>query len=115
MTEANETKPAKMPAVTVGRYDDDPTALGVVRSEDGRWQVVIDKDGYPVFYFQVQAEGGVTGWMCVDDMLHPDHEGVKGLMQGVFGEPCEDGPEAAAFHAEHQARIEAAARPCPRQ
>lgn len=108
------TATKKMPAVTVGRYEDDPTALGVVRAEDGSWQVVIDKDGFPVFYFRVQAEGEVTGMMCVDDMLHPDFEGVKGLMQGIFGEPCSDGPETDAFHEEHQARIVAAGRPCPR-
>jgi hypothetical protein len=112
--------PKKMPAITVGRYDEDPTALGVVRADDGSWQVVIDKDGFPVFYFRVQAEplteGGppTAGWMCVDDMLPPEMEGVKGLMQGVFGQPCPEGPEADAAFEEFQQRIEAAGRPCPR-
>ncbi len=102
-----------LPAITIARYDADPTALGVIRPADDSWQLVIDKDGYPVFYFRVKVEDGVTGMMCVDDMLHPDMEGVRGLMQGTFGEPCE-GAEADKCFEEFQQRIGTANRPCPR-
>jgi hypothetical protein len=116
MEQQNETPteaPKSLPAITIARYDADPTALGVIRPADDSWQLVIDKDGYPVFYFRVQAEDGETGLMCVDDVLPPEMDGVKGLMQGTFGEPCTE-EEAEKAHAEFMQRIEAAARPCPR-
>jgi hypothetical protein len=111
--ETATTAPAAMPAITIGRYDNDPTALGVIRPADDSWQLVIDKDGFPVFYFRVKTEEGETGLMCVDDVLPPEMDGVKGLMLGAFGDECTE-EEAEKAHAEFQARIEASARPCPR-
>jgi len=69
-----EKEPITMQSITIGRFDKDPEAQGVIKPEDGRWQLVLDKDGYPHLYLQVKIAGGggeeqTTGMLCLDDML----------------------------------------------
>ncbi len=123
MEQQNETTtqaPASMPAITIGRFDADPTALGVIRPADDSWQLVIDKDGYPVFYFRVNVGTdaapdvvAATAMMCVDDLLPPEMGGLKDIMKSIFsGEPTPE--EAQECFDEFQERIATANRPCPR-
>ena len=70
--------------VTVGRFAEDPDAQGVVRADDGSWQVVIDRDGYPHLYVRVKAEGEdvpdgkAEGLMCIEDLL-PDDMSIRSI------------------------------------
>jgi len=103
-----------MQNITIGRCESDPTAQGVIRPADDSWQLVLDKDGYPVLYVRVKLGGEEgTGMLCIDDMLPPDVS-TRDLMQGEFCEPVSAEDEAAA-HAEHVARVERDGRPCPRE
>lgn len=105
--------------VTVGRFADDPTAQGVIRPDDGSWQLVVDRDGHPHLYLRVQVEadasevpgGASAGWLCLEDLL-PDDLKVRDLMRGGFGGRLPPDEETAA-HAEYLAR-EKSPIPCPR-
>jgi hypothetical protein len=99
----------------IGRFADDPQAQGVVKPDDGRWQLVIDREGYPHLYVQVNTtddDGKPTkGLLALEDML-PDKLTVRDLMDGgEFGgrlPPEEEAEAYAAFQAEER-RI-----PCPK-
>ncbi len=39
-----------MQNIIIGRFESDPEAQGVIRPEDGSWQLVLDKDGIPHLY-----------------------------------------------------------------
>ena len=101
--------------ITIGRFDADPQAQGVVRPEDGSWQVVIDKDGFPHFYIKVKCEDtGHTGMLCLEDML--DGEGdvtIRDLMTSTFGGHLSGEEEAEALR-EYMERKERTGVPCPR-
>jgi len=102
--------------ITIGRFEDDPEAQGVVRPEDGRWQLVIDKDGYPHLYIQVNIEHEGSkgkGLLCIDDMLHGKMS-IRDLMDGgeAFGIPTPE-DEAAAYQ-EFLDDRKANPIPCPR-
>ena len=78
-----------MQNITIGRFDADPTAQGVIKPADGRWQLVLDKDGYPHLYVEVKVEDGagsiIPGMLCLDDVL-PAKMTVRDLMDGgAFG------------------------------
>jgi len=103
--------------ISIGRFDEDPQAQGVVKPEDGRWQLVIDKDGYPHLYVQVNVEDDngklVKGLLCLDDML-PEGLSIRGLMdEGSFGGKLSPEDEAAA-EAEFLADRRVRGIPCPR-
>lgn len=107
-----------MQNITIGRYEEDPQAQGVIRPEDGRWQLVIDKEGYPHLYVQVQienddGEGTHPGMLAIEDMLH-DKMTIKDLMDGgVFGGKLSPEEEEEAFQEYLQDREERKI-PCPR-
>lgn len=105
-----------LPNISINRYEDDPTAQGVVRPEDGRWQLVIDRDGYPHLYLQVNVEENeqtVKGLLCLDDML-PEGLTVRDLMDGgAFGGKLSPEEEEQA-QAEYQASRAGTGIPCPR-
>lgn len=106
-----------MQNITIGRYDADPEAQGVVKPEDGRWQLVIDKNGYPHLYIQVNVEtdDGQTGkgLFNVDDAL-PEHMSIREMMdEGAFGGKLPPEEEDAAY-AEWLERKEKLGIPCPR-
>jgi len=106
----------QMPAITIGRLADDPTALGVIRPADDSWQLVIDKDGFPCLYIRCRLEAGdvaESGMLCVDDLLPPGMGSLADVMRSTFGGECTP-EEAEQAHAEHIERITAANRPCPR-
>lgn len=44
-----------MQNITIGRYPEDPQAQGVIKPEDGRWQLVLDREGYPHLYVQINT------------------------------------------------------------
>lgn len=101
-----------MQNLMIGRYDADPEAQGVVKPEDGSWQLVLDKDGYPHLYLRVNIGKGETGMLCLEDMLDSKLS-VRELMEGEFSEePPEDQQEEA--HAEYMARKAEHGIPCPR-
>lgn len=79
-----------MQDIRVGRFDADPQAQGVIRPQDGRWQLVIDKDGYP------------------------EHVSIRDLMDGgEFGDVLPPEDEARAYEA-FLADRERNPVPCPR-
>lgn len=107
-----------MQDIRIGRFEDDPQAQGVIRPEDGRWQLVLDKDGYPHLYVQVsidQDENGnvVKGMLALDDML-PKELSIRDIMDGgVFGGRLAPEEEEKA-HEEYLADREVRQIPCPR-
>lgn len=105
-----------MQDIAIGRFDSDPEAQGVIRPKDGRWQLVIDKDGYPHLYVQVNVvTNGETskGMFCIEDMLPPPLL-IRDLMDGGdFGGPLPPEEEEAA-HQEYLANHESRGIPCPR-
>ena len=113
-----EKEPITMQSITIGRFDKDPEAQGVIKPEDGRWQLVLDKDGYPHLYLQVKIAGGggeeqTTGMLCLDDMLI-EQMSIKDIMDGgEFGGKLPPKEEAAAFE-EYQKDREVRQIPCPR-
>ena len=103
--------------ICIGRFNSDPEAQGVVRAEDGAWQLVIDKDGFPHLYVRVRLEqqspdDPSTGLLCLDDML-PSDMSVRDLMTSLFGGKLSPADEAAA-RAEFLERKAAHSIPCPR-
>lgn len=106
-----------MESISIGRFEEDPQAQGVIRPESDRWQLVIDKDGYPHLYVEVTIEERdgepVKGMFCVEDML-PEGITTRVLMdEGSFGGALAPEDEEAA----QQAYLEGRARnkiPCPR-
>lgn len=102
--------------ISIGRFDDDPQAQGVIRPEDGRWQLVIDRDGYPHLYVQVNVEDEgktVKGLLCLDDML-PEGLSIRDIMDGgAFGGKLSPEEEAEA-HREYESDRKARGIPCPR-
>ncbi len=103
-----------MYSIKVGRFEQDPTAQGVVRPEDDSWQLVVDKDGYPHLYIRVKSEEGETGLLCIEDMLIGDGNlTIPDLMKGTFGGQLPPAEEEAA-HQDFLARKERTGIPCPR-
>lgn len=100
--------------IKVGRFDQDPSAQGVIRPQDDSWQLVIDKDGYPHLYIRVKDEEGVTGLLCLEDMLVGEGEvTIPDLMKSTFGGKLPPEEEEAA-HREYLERKERTGIPCPR-
>jgi hypothetical protein len=100
--------------ISIGRLTEDPTAQGVIRPEDGSWQLVIDKEGYPHLYVRVKCDEGHTGMLCIEDMMIGEGEvTIPDLMQSTFGGDLTGEEEAEAFK-EHMERIARTKRPCPR-
>jgi hypothetical protein len=106
-----------MQNIIIGRYDQDPEAQGVIRPENGRWQLVLDKDGYPHLFVEVNVEGDdgqpTKGMFCIEDML-PEKMSVRDLMDGgAFGgtlTPEEEKKAEEAFLKDREERH----IPCPR-
>lgn len=44
-----------MERISIGRLESHPEALGVIEPESKRWQLVIDKGGFPHLYLRVDA------------------------------------------------------------
>lgn len=108
--------------ISIGRLDSDPSVQMVIQPEDRRWQLVVDKDGYPHLYIEVNvaAEDGEParkGMLCIEDMLPDAAEGIpttiRDLMDASFGDPCS--PEEAAKAEVDLLRSRAETGiPCPR-
>lgn len=104
--------------IRVNRYPVDTQAAGSIHPEqEDRWQLVIDRDGYPHLWISVIVESDdgapARGWVCVDDLLIDDLT-IRGVMDGgVFDGKLspEEEAEAAADLAE---RRESNPVPCPR-
>lgn len=98
--------------IAVERFPEDPEAQGVIRAQDGSWQLVIDKEGIPHLWVRAKHEDGRTGMVCVEHFMH-EGMSVEVLMKSEFGGECppEDLEEAAKEWAEFdkENRI-----PCPR-
>ncbi len=101
--------------IKIGRFTEDPEAQGVIRPEDGAWQLVIDKDGFPHLYVRVKLdpEPGEPddGMLCIEDMLPADSK-IRDLMTGSFGGKLSPEDEQAAHDA--YASEDRAGIPCPR-
>lgn len=81
-----------MQSITIGRYEQDPEAQGCIRPEDGRWQLVIDRDGYPHLYVEVNVEAGpdtdgkpAKGLLLVSDLFGEGVGTIREIMEGTFG------------------------------
>jgi len=100
-----------MQNVTIGRFDADPDAQGVIKPDDNSWQLVIDKEGCPHLYLRVALEEGGTGMLALDDLL-PDNLSVRELAGSSFGGALSPEEEREAQE-ELAARRAAAPIPCP--
>jgi hypothetical protein len=106
-----------MQSISIGRFEGDPQAQGVIRPEDNSWQLVLDKDGFPHLYIRCKLEDDGTGkpgvgMLCLEDMLH-DNTTIPDLMKSTFGGKLSEAEEAKA-HEEYLVRKEATGIPCPR-
>lgn len=104
-----------LPNISISRFQDDPQAQGVVKPDHDRWQLVIDKDGYPHLYLQVNVEDDAgkptKGMLCLDDLL-PEGMTIRDLMDGgAFGGRLSPEEEKEALKAYQQGREHI---PCPR-
>lgn len=108
-----------MQPITVGRFEDDLKAQGVIRPADDTWQLVIDAEGFPHLYVRCKLEQDTpedpaSGMVCVEDFFHPEMGlTIPDLMRSTFGGKLSPEEEDAA-HAEYLAKMEATGRPCPR-
>lgn len=105
-----------MEDIIVGRYDQDPQAQGVIRPKSGKWQLVIDNEGYPHLFVESNIEGDngetIKGMFCIEDML-PENMKVKDIMLSTFGGKLSPEDEEKAM-LEYLASREATGIPCPR-
>lgn len=90
---------------------------GVVQPASGRWQLVVDREGYPHLYVQVNIEGDdgqlFKGLLCLDDML-PEGLSMKDLMDGgSFGGKVTLAEEQDAARAYEKNRADRGI-PCPK-
>ena len=99
-----------MQNITIRRFIDHPAGYqGAVVSGDGRWRLVLDKEGVPHLFLRVFLEPGQPGWLCLDDLL-PCHKEtgepllVADLLDGEAGDPIEDPEELQAAYEEYAAR-----------
>lgn len=104
--------------ICIGRFDNDPEAQDCIRSEDGSWQLVIDKDGYPHLYVraklaQEKPDDPTEGLVNIDDMLAEGLNSIRDIMESSFGGRLSPEEETAA-HAEFLERKAAHGIPCPR-
>ena len=103
-----------MEKILIDRYEDDPEALGCVRAESGRWEVIVDKENVPHLYVEtnVEADDGevIKGMFCVEDMLPKDWT-IKDIMLSTFGGKLSPEEEAEAI-AEFKASREKTGIPC---
>lgn len=105
-----------MQNIIIGRFEQDPQAEGVIRPEDGRWQLVLDKDGYPHLYVQINTRDDsgapIKGMLCLEDML-VGKLSVRDLMDGEFDGKLPPEDEEEAYQAFLKDR-ETTHIPCPR-
>jgi len=107
-----------MQDITVGRFDADPTAQGVIRPKDDSWQLVIDAEGYPRLYIRCNLEqespdDPTSGFLCIEDLLPPEFGGIPDIMKSSFGGKLTVEEQDDA-HSEYMQRVEETKRPCPR-
>lgn len=106
-----------MQNIVIGRYEQDPEAQGVIKPADGRWQLVIDKDGYPHLYVECNIRDNdgtlIKGMFLIEDMLPPDL-GIRDLMDGgeFDGRPSPEDEQRA--YEEWLERKERLGIPCPK-
>ena len=105
-----------MENITIGRYDRDPEAQGLIKPESGRWQLVIDKEGYPHLFVEsnIENKDGTTikGMFCIEDML-PEGMSVKDIMNSTFGGELTEEAELEAQKEYEENRL-VSGIPCPR-
>lgn len=98
--------------IAVERLPEDPEAQGVIRAQDGSWQLVIDKGGIPHLWVRVETEDGIVGKACVEHFMH-EGMSVEVLMKSKFG--GELAPEELAEAEKEWAERDAENHiPCPR-
>lgn len=107
-----------MQNITIGRFESDPEAQGVIRPGDDSWQLVIDKEGYPHLFVRVkieqEGEEPTTGMFLLEHLL-PDKLTVKSIMsEGSFGGALAPEEEEEAWQ-EYLQDKEERGLPCPRQ
>lgn len=106
-----------MEDITVGLYDRDPQAQGCIRPKSGKWQLVIDNEGYPHLFVESNIEGdngeNIKGMFCIEDMLPGDMK-IKDIMNSTFGgELSPEGQEKAPL--EYLEGRKVSGIPCPRE
>lgn len=106
-----------MEDIIVGRYDRDPQAQGVIRPKSGKWQLVIDNEGYPHLFVESNLEGDkrevIKGLFCIEDAL-PEGMRVKDIMNSTFGGKLSPEEEEEAMKEYLEGR-EVSGIPCPRE
>lgn len=102
--------------IRVKRFKDDPGTQGMIAPESGKWQLVIDNEGYPHLFVESNIEGDngetIKGMFCIEDML-PEDMKVKDIMNSTFGGKLSPEDEEEAKQ-EYLASREATGIPCPR-
>lgn len=98
--------------ITVGRLGPSEDAQGVIKPDNGAWQLVIDRDGVPHLWLATTVEDDsgrtVKGMVPLDAFL-PEGTTVADIMGSTFTGPASPEQKEAAL-SEHDAR----GLPCPR-
>lgn len=100
--------------IAVQRLPEDPEAQGVIRAQDGSWQLIVDKEGFPHLWVRVKSEGGTETGLIPIEMFMQEGVGIKDIMLSEFGGEITDPEEIAAAEQEW---LEDKARlgiPCPK-
>ena len=103
--------------IRVRRYPQDPEAQGVIEPADKTWQLVIDKEGYPVLYVTSPTKddqgNAIRAYVAIDDFLEAGLK-TKDIMksEAIAAEMTPE--EEAAALAQYEAEREAYPIPCPR-
>lgn len=96
-----------MQNISVTRFASHPRGYqGVLRPEDGRWQLILDAEGIPHLFVRVFVDDQ-PGWLNIEDLLPSHNETgvplmISDLIDGVAG-PSDLPPDEEAVIAEEYA------------
>lgn len=102
--------------IKIERFKNDTESQGSVTPAHGRWQLVIDKEGYPHLFVEsnIENKDGTKskGLFCIEDLL-PEGMSIKDIMNSTFGGELSPEEELEA-QKEYESSREATGIPCPR-
>lgn len=98
--------------ISVQRLPEDPEAQGVISAQDGSWQLVVDKDGFPHLWVRAKLEGGGAGMIAIETFM--GGASIRDIMLSEFGGELTDPEEIEAAQAEWDATRKEHGTPAPR-
>lgn len=104
--------------ISVQRLPEDPEAQGVVRAQDGSWELVVDKDGCPHLSVRAKLEPTEnrpdTSGLISIEMFLQDGMGIRDIMLSTFGGEVTDPKEIEEAQREWGETKKRLGIPCPK-